>query len=549
MMPDENNRQRPVLIVVPKYFPGKLEPAYDYIFPLGLAYVASALIHKGLSVEVLNLNHERGDSVDILKRTLDNSSFFAVCTGGNSLIFNELRKIIVAASAHPSHPLTVLGGIVVTSEPDVVFEAIRPDYAVMGEGEDAAPELLSQLIQGKRPESIPGTIFSKDGITVKNPVAPTPKELDSIHYPALDKIGYREWLDNQTATGMVETSKIYPVIGSRGCPFKCTFCYHYEKYRERSLDSIFKELEENIPRYDVNAIGLYDDCFSLNMDRLKEFCSRIWNLQEKLGRRLAWSVQVTVKNISSEILQLLKDAGCTSISFGFESFSQSVLNSMRKPIRTEEIQNALRLTLEYGLVVQANFIFGDVAETPASYSETLDFWKRSCQGQVNLDIIRLYPGSPIYEQSVERGIIKDRLAFLESDILSVRPINFTAGMSDAQYLSMLMDVFETRRRFGVFKIPHSVKKAKRNYDVSVKCPFCKTAFVCTDIPLVPRLGGLSFASFNCVCRECRRRFIVMSLVGYLWMKSKSLRYRLVKLFDPSNTGRLDFLAKGLEKRP
>ena len=116
-------------------------------------------------------------------------------------------------------------------------------------------------------------------------------------------------------------------------------------------------------------------------------------------------------------------------------------------------------------------------------------------------------------------------------------------------LSMLMDVFETRRRFGVFKIPHSVKKAKRNYDVSVKCPFCKTVFVCTDIPLVPRLGGLSFASFNCVCRECRRRFIVMSLVGYLWMKSKSLRYRLVKLLDPSNTGRLDFLAKGLEKSP
>lgn len=549
MASDEIERQASALVVIPRYSPGKQEPAFDYIFPMGLAYVTSALIHEGLPVKVLNLNHEAGDSSEVLTHFLDNSNCAVVCTGGNSLIFNELRKIIATASSHQSHPLTVLGGIVVTSEPDVVFEAVRPDYAVMGEGEDVAPMLVGQLLRGMRPESIQGTIFSKDGQTVKNPVSPEPKSIDSVHYPELERLGYREWLENQSSTGMSEVLRAYPILGSRGCPFKCTFCYHYEKYRERSLDSIFKELEENIPQYDVNAIALYDDCFSLNMDRLKEFCIRIRTLQERLGRSLFWAVQLTVKKISPEILQILKDAGCNAISFGFESFSQAVLDSMHKPIKTEEIAKALKLTLEHKLVVQANFIFGDVAETPDTYKQTLDFWKKSCQGQVNLDIIRLYPGSPIYEQAVARGIIKDRLSFLENDILSVRPVNFTSGMSESQYFSMLMDVFETRRRFGVFKISRSVKKGSRNYELEIKCPFCRTLSKYTDIPLVPRLGGLSFGSFNCVCRECRRRFIVMSFLGYLWMKSKSIRYRLLKLIDPSNTGRFAFLSRGLEKSP
>ena len=315
------------------------------------------------------------------------------------------------------------------------------------------------------------------------------------------------------------------------------------------MDSVFTELEAAVPKYRINFIGLYDDCFSLNMGRLKDFCARIRGLQEKTPWKLHWAVQLTVKKLSPEILRLLKDSGCISISFGFESFSQPVLKSMRKPIATQEIETALKLTLQHGLIVQANFIFGDVAETPATYAETLDFWKRSCQGQVNLDIIRLYPGSAIYEQSVRRGIIKDRLAFLERGVSSPVPVNFTAGMSDQQYLQMLRDVFEARRRHGVFVLPRPAKNAKGNYRVSLKCPFCGAKFKVDNIATTTKLWGTSFASFHCACWKCSRRFIAMSLLGFVWMKSKSLRYRLAKFLGPAIAQRLPPLSKGLELPP
>ena len=541
--------EKNILMVVPKYSYENIYPAYDYVFPLGLAYIVSSMMNKGLSVEVLNLNHKFGDSCEILQRKLDDNTYFAVCTGGNSMIFNQLREIIKTASFHSSHPITVLGGIVVTSEPDIVFNAIKPDYAVMGEGEISVPELFFQLLAGEKPETVPGTIFLKNGFLKKVPLAREFQDIDSIPFPELDKFGFNDWLDHQLASGMGDTSRIYPVLGSRGCPFKCTFCYHYEKYRERSLDNIFEELEGNLQKYRANSILLYDDCFSLNTDRLKDFCFRILHLQGKLGYKLYWGVQLTVKGINKEILKILKRSGCTSISFGFESFSQVVLDSMKKPIKTDEIINALELTLKFNLNVQGNFIFGDVAETTKSYRETLEFWKNHCQGQVNLDIIRLYPGSPVYKQSIERGIIKNPLTFLEEDIPTQRAINFTTGMSDKEYFIMLMDIFETKRRFGVFVIPKSIKKNGNQYDVLLECPFCKAEFNCRNIHLNLKYNGLGFASFHCSCRSCIKRFIVMSRLGYIYMKTKSIRYRLVKLIGFSLSSHIKLLIRNLEKAP
>ena len=67
---------------------------------------------------------------------------------------------------------------------------------------------------------------------------------------------------------------------------------------------MFEELEVAVDKYNVNIIGLYDDCFSLSQKRMREFCQRMIDLRTRIGRPLYWGVQLTVKKIDDDIEKL-----------------------------------------------------------------------------------------------------------------------------------------------------------------------------------------------------------------------------------------------------
>lgn len=504
-----NNAQ--ILMVAPNYTNSE-KTDYNYTFPLGLAYVLSALKHKGMSPDVLNLNHLDGKSDQLLTAVLDRNKYDIVCTGGNSLLYHELKTIINTANEHPSHPATVLGGPVITSEPELIFEALRPDYGVMGEGEVTTPELIDSIIN-KTGLAVMGTVYWRNGKATIAPVRSSISNLNEIPFPEFDDLGLNEWLDklhcncNYSTFGF-DYPRLYPLMGSRGCPFKCTFCFHYEKHRERSLDNIFEELEAAVVKYNINIIGLYDDCFSLSPSRVREFCRRITELRTRIGRPLYWGVQLTVKNITDEMLTLLKNAGCNSISYGFESFSAPVLKSMHKPIKPEEINNALRKTLEHHIVVQANFIMGDRAETRETANETLDYWKKNCDGQVTLGFIQPYPGSEIYRHCVRKKIITDKLSFIEHNIAGEKTINFTDNMSDEDYRRLTLEIYGARLQYRRYAVPSHVIKNGERYAMDITCPYCRQSFTCHNI--LVKKEFLFLYRFDFGCRFCARRFFVVS---------------------------------------
>ena len=58
------------------------------------------------------------------------------------------------------------------------------------------------------------------------------------------------------------------MLTSRSCPYNCTFCFHTtgRKYRQRSLDGFFQELNHLVARYDIESICLADEPFGHNID-------------------------------------------------------------------------------------------------------------------------------------------------------------------------------------------------------------------------------------------------------------------------------------------
>lgn len=500
-----------ILMVVPNYTNSE-KANYNYTFPLGIAYVLSALKHNGMSLDVLNLNHLNGKSNQLIATSLDRYKYDIICTGGNSLLYHELKTIINTANGHPSHPVTILGGPIITSEPELIFEALRPNYGVIGEGELTTVELIHNIIN-KTGIAVAGTVYWRDDKATMAPMRSSISNLDEIPFPEFDDLGFNEWLDKlhcnyNYSTFGVDYPRSYPLIGSRGCPFKCTFCFHYEKHYERSLNNIFEELGVAVVKYNINIIFFYDDCFSLSPTRMREFCRRIIELRTRIGRPLYWAVQLTVKKIDDEILTLLKNAGCNSISYGFESFCAPILKSMNKPIKPEEIDNALRKTLEHNIVIQANFIMGDIAETWETANETLDYWKKNCDGQVNLGFIQPYPGSEIYHHCVRKKIITDKLSFIENNIAGEKTFNFTDNMSDEDYRRLTLEIYSARLKYRRYVVPSSLKKKGDRYNMKITCPYCKQSFTCHNILLKKEF--LLLYRFEFGCRLCARRFFVVS---------------------------------------
>ncbi len=507
-----------ILLVVPRYnLTNKID--YNYTFPLGLGYISSTVKNAGYDVSVLNLNHNNGTIAEIMKTELDKQDYDIIGTGHTGMGYSVIKKTTEFAREHKSKPKVIIGGAVITPDPETMFGALKPDYAVVSEGEKTVLDLLECIENNGDPKDVKGIVYRNESgkISITPPREPI-EDIDAIPAPDFEGLGFKEFLDHQYTNryyynNQFDYPRTYPMLCSRSCPFQCTFCYHAigTKYRERTMANITEELEHAVTAYKINMVNLYDDLFSYKKERVYEFCNLIENLREKVGWEIKWTCQLAVITVDKEMLNRMKESGCDIISYGFESYSPEVLKSMRKPITPQQIDSAFKSTVEAKMSVQANFIFGDPAETKETAKQTLDYWKNNCEGQVSLLFIQPYPGSAIHKLCLEKGLIKDKLHYVENDMNRTVIFNMTNNMTDKELIELNEEMQKLRMQYGKFVIPKHVKRIdgqtdEARYEVNVQCPFCKDDLVFKNFYLQNELMYLSYI----ICRNCNMRFNVLS---------------------------------------
>jgi len=502
---------------------GREDVNYNYLFPLGLAYISSVLKKAKYHVDILNLNHKQGKIEEVIHKILsDQWPYDFVCTGGLSPFYRQIKEIIEAIRRHQSAPRIILGGGLISSEPELMFKVLNPDFIVYGEGEKAIIDLFECIKNKGDLSHVLGIGYrDADGNIVCNKPQPAIMDLDSLPWPDFDGFEFENYLDNTKPTDqyfydLYDSPRIYPIVCSRSCPYKCTFCFHPlgNKYRQRSIDSVMKELEFAVKRYRLNVIAIYDELFSYNKERVYEFCRRFKNLQKNTPWEMKWCCQMRVDDLDEEFLKTMKGAGCYMVSYGFESYSPAVLKSMKKHIQPEQIINAVNLTLKNNISIQGNFIFGDKAETFETTKETLNYWKQNNYAGIMLGFISPYPGTELYNHCLEKGIIKDKLDFIENHIDDI--MNMTDQLTDEEFKQLKLEVFKTSLKYSIYATPISIKKtAVNNYGLKFECPHCHEVLEYNNCSLTYRW------IFNLMiyCRSCRRRFFLVSRLYRYAIKS------------------------------
>ena len=493
-----------ILIVYPKmsrYLGG------HYDVQLGLAYISSTLKAKGHQITCVNLNHY--SDVSVIKEAVERGNIEVVCTGGQSPLYKQIKSIFDEVREYYPQIITILGGGIITAEPELIYKMISPTYGVIGEGEETIAELMEAVEFNNDVSKVAGVIFSdKDGNIIKNsPRAPI-ANIDQIPFPDFDGFDVEKFLDNQTGSDVYylhsldQRPRMLPIISSRGCPYLCSFCFHPigTRYRQRSLDNFFAELDLLISKYNINCVNVFDELFAVKKERVYEFCRRITEYNIK------WLTQMRVNCVDEETLKSLKESGCIFISYGIESVSNAVLKSMKKAIKVEEINRALELTRKVGITIQGNLIIGDPAETSETVKENIRWVNEHPEYDIGLGFINTYPGTELYFRAIEKGLIKNKEDFLK---VGGGALNLTEMPDDQFYkLPLIFEVNNRKTKIrNAGKIVSMSKtlaiKSKGNtYNFEICCPHCK----CINKYRKFNILNEKHQSTSLVCKHCLQRY-------------------------------------------
>lgn len=121
------------------------------------------------------------------------------------------------------------------------------------------------------------------------------------------------------------------IIATRGCPHSCSFCTHLirESYgtrmRKKNIATVIEEIKE-LQRLGVNMVAFGDDDLTGDQSYLKELCQSL--LEQNIN--VKWTAHARIDECTSELLQLMKAAGCSLLRFGLESGATKVLRSFQK---------------------------------------------------------------------------------------------------------------------------------------------------------------------------------------------------------------------------
>lgn len=457
------------------------------VFPVGIAYVSASLKRSGAEVVTTNLEFDSRTTLAALSAQLADPEIGAICTSGLSRDYGKLGEVLNAARTIRPEILSVVGGGIMSSAPEVAMHALEVDIGVIGEGEQTMCELASALDRRKPFFDVPGLIYRGDGgRLVRSEPRKEIDNLDEIQMPDYDGFSFREYMSSIN-------NEVAYVVGSRSCPFSCTFCFHPSgrKYRQRSLDNLFLEIDYLITAFGVRKLVVSDELFAQKRQRVEEFCTRMAKYP------VQWALQLRVGDVDEKLLRHMSTSGCLCVSYGLESAADEVLTSMKKHTTVKQIERALKLTYDAQLEIQGGFIFGDTAETEETAARTLEWNAQHHEYALDLNMIQVFPGTELYRVAVQRGTIKSEVEFLKEGCPQVN----VSRMTDDQFRALASKLYEMNMRPKNAPQEFSIKGCRPDglCEMEIHCNRCAAIWCCDA-------DGIHMVMTR--CPTCRQRYYV-----------------------------------------
>lgn len=375
---------RPILLINP----GKDKPWASTHPPMNLGYIAANLEKNGFETYIID--ELAGQNVEKAIQKYRPEIVGITATTPMAPDAYRLCKI-----AHRYKCKVVMGGKHAMIMP---YEALKyADMVVIGEGEQAMVEIVS----GKHKEKIVRASYVLD--------------LDDLPSPAwhlMDMDFYLTARDRILRTHLnflPPHTKVGSLITTRGCPYRCIFCYNSWRdipVRFHSAERVVDDIEYLVKQYNMQALFFMDDDLFVFKKRLVKICELL--KQRKI--KIIWGCQSTADHLDEKVLRLAKSAGCKQVGFGFESGSPRILKLLKKGRQSVEGNaKAVKICRKVKVSSWATFMIGNPTETLDDVQKTFEFIKNNRPDGVGIHVTTPFPGTELWDWCRRHNLIPQKI--------------------------------------------------------------------------------------------------------------------------------------------
>lgn len=395
--------------------------------PLNLLLLASIVREKGYDPSIIDCPAQGLSYGDVVKRLQAINPKFVGVTAMTPHIM-QANKLAKTIKKELPETVIILGGAHISAVPEETMRRFPDiDIGVVGEADYSLPELLYALNNGKRASSVEGFISREDGKLVNTGQRKEKVKLDDLPFYAWDILeGFPSAY--KTPLFAAHRTPATPLITSRGCPGKCTFCYSgsHETLSTYSANYTIEMLKHLKRTYDIKEFILFDDNFVMYRKNLMKLLNML--IDEKLD--MTWSCNARIDMVNEEVLNLMARAGCWQISYGIETGNQKIMDSLGKNITKEKVQKTIELSRKAGIRTVGYFMIGHFRETQETIDETIRFAR-----DIGLDDFRMSFFTPL--PGTKASLIADQYGEFDNDwekMTLFSPVFFPKGITRDQLI-------------------------------------------------------------------------------------------------------------------
>lgn len=249
--------------------------------------------------------------------------------------------------------------------------------------------------------------------------------------------------------------KVRDFITSRGCPYKCTYCFNakwaelfpqHKGIRVRKADDVIQEIKAVNPQY----VFFQDSCFGVNMDWMEVFA---YQYRDEVGK--PYQCNFRPEQITEQRVNLLQLSGCTAVRMALESGSNRLRSLVgRHSIKLKQVREATELLREYYI----QFMLQNIIGLPTSTIED-DLFTLELNIEYNptyswASIYQPYAGTVLGDACVAEGWYKGDYSdisdsFFDTSLLDISP-------EHKEQLEILQKIFDLCVRMKYLPEPNEL---------------------------------------------------------------------------------------------
>ncbi len=344
------------------------------------------------------------------------------------------------------------------------------DVVVREEGEVTFVELLEAFETNAPLDGVEGISFRRNGRVIHNRRRTFLRQPGTVHN--LDLLTGFKRLSLPGQVMKYGGRYVGQVMASRGCPYPCTFCYENmlggTGYRKHAIEPLIEDIRQKKEFFRTPEFQLADANFGVNPRHTRNVLQAI--IDADLGCRFTALCRVDIAQ-HPDLLELMRQAGFSSLALGLESLENPTLASVQKRQTVAEIIEAVARIRSYGIEIFGLFMVGFDEDRESTPYSIVSFCEEHDICGMSMYLLTEYPGLP------GRTLPRHRICELDLDYSGAHLVNtfpknvrpsvleravYRATLQFYSVQKVLSSVFGKHRGFafqvGMYRIMRKINK-------------------------------------------------------------------------------------------